>query len=219
MGPGEALVEGFFGLIMALDLSNFLRLALIGKDDALVMYTLSVAIIGCNIAWGLADGLMNALSNYYDNQRQYRFSQDLRGAPSDQQAMGIARDGLKGSFGPVVHELIDDRALDVLSSEVVRCARAKEPEAPRMGRTELAIGAITVAMNVLFALPILAVYLFLTPFGINLATLVANLVGMAILFAIGYYLDKKVGPHHLYSGMLMAGLGFALLVIIIALGG
>jgi hypothetical protein len=219
MDPGSAAIEGFFGLIMALDVSNILRLALIGQTPDIIMYTLTVAILGCNLAWGLADALINSLSNYYTNIKQYHFSEELRATPSDQAALALAKQTLMADFGPVELELMDDQALDSLSKEVVRCARAKPLSRPKAGKTELMIGIITVAMNLLFALPILAVYYFITPFGVNLATLLANILGLVLLFLIGYYLDKKVGRHHMYSGMLMALMGFVLLAIIIALGG
>lgn len=219
MDPGSAVIEGFFGLIMALDVSNILRLALIGQTDDFIMYTLSVAILGCNLAWGLADGLINALSNYYTNISQYHLSEELRTASSDQVAFANAKQTLKDGFSKVELELIDDHALDVLSAEVVRCARTKPLSRPKAGKAEIMIGLISVAMNLLFALPILAVYFFITPYGINLATLLANILGLALLFLIGYYLDKKIGRHHMYSGVMMALLGFVLLAIIIALGG
>jgi hypothetical protein len=92
-------------------------------------------------------------------------------------------------------------------------------EPPRSGREGATIMAITIFLNVVAALPILAIYFFTDFLGVNLATFFANLAGIGLLFYAGFAIDRKIGNHRFYAGTMMAIMGFVLLAIIIALGG
>lgn len=219
MDPEDALVELFFGLIMALDVSNILRLALIGQPDDTVIATLAVAVIGCNIAWGMADGLMNALSQYYDDVKHYKFVEMLKGSSSQEEASKNAVDAIKQDNDLVGGLNVDEAGLNIIGRELARCAIKEERKFPRLGRQGATIMAITIFLNVLAALPILGIYFFTYPFGVNLATFFANLTGIGLLFYAGFAIDRKIGNHRFYAGMMMAIMGLVLLAIIIALGG
>lgn len=220
MDPEDAVIEMFFGLIMALDVSNILRLALIGQPDGTVMATLVVAVIGCNIAWGMADGLMNALSRHYDDIKQYKFVQMLKTSPSLEEASKRAMDAIRQDDDLIGGQTVDEAGLDVIGRELARCAMKEELVVPHLRREGAMIMIITIFLNVVAALPILGIYLLFTDyFGVNLATLFSNLAGIGLLFYAGYTIDRKIGNHRYYAGMLMAIMGLVLLAIIIALGG
>jgi hypothetical protein len=219
MSPEDAAVEGFFGVIMALDVSNIMRLALIGQSDEMVFAALSVAIIGCNFAWGMADGMMNALSGFYSKMLKFNFIQGLRASSTDDEASFKVVQALRGNFSVVELQLLDEKGLDSMGREITRCAKTVDLDRPKVGREEYMKVLITVAMNVLLALPILATYFLLTVYGINIATLVANIVGLGLLFYLGLIIDRKMGKHRFYAGITMAMIGFLVLGIVIAMGG
>ena len=106
-----------------------------------------------------------------------------------------------------------------MGREIARCARAHEVEAPKLRRAILTISAVTIFMNVAAGLPILGAYLLDNLIGLNACTFLANMVGLVMLFSIGYFQDRKIGRRHLWAGVLMALLGLVLLAFIIALGG
>ncbi len=219
MSPQDAIIEGFFGVIMALDVSNFMRLALFGQDEKAIIFALSVAIFGCNLAWGMADALVNSLSYYYDETRRYVFALKLRGANCDEEAAKEACKALEEAMTDVESDILDAQGKEVMAREIARCARAKEPRKPEMRRAILTISGVTIFMNVAAGLPIIGAYLLDSVIGINACTLLANIIGLVMLFLIGYYQDRGIGRRHLWAGVSMALLGLVLLSIIIALGG
>jgi len=218
MEPMDAAAEAFFGLVMALEISNVARLALIGQDEDMIMSVLLVAIIGCNLAWGMADGVMNALSNYYEKLRQYRLAIELSSATKEQ-AEVRAEQALRDSMSQMERQLLDDQGIGVMAKEIVRCTKTSHPEKPRLGKEEVNIWGISLFFNAFMALPILAIYLVAGSIGLNAATLLANVVGLVLFFAIGYVLDRNVGPYKFLTGCVMVIVGFVMLGIIIVLGG
>lgn len=220
MAVEDMTTEFFFGLLMALDITNVMRLALIGQTDEFIISVITVAIIGCNFAWGLADGVMNSISQYYENLRQYQFAQKLRGMPDGDEATKLTAEALRGNMSTVQSALVDEVALRQLSATVVVKSRFANLEPPRFGRPEWMVLLISTGLNLVAALPILFVYSIAVFIGLNTATAVSNLVGLLMLFLIGYYMSRKAKSRKsLYGGMLMVGVGLIMLVVTVAMGG
>ena len=53
--PVERISEVFFGLIMVLTITGSISVAEAGRED---VRTMLVGALGCNLAWGLIDGVM-----------------------------------------------------------------------------------------------------------------------------------------------------------------
>lgn len=58
LDPGDRIAEMLFGLIMALTFTGSLSVADSGRDDVRAML---VGALGCNLAWGLIDGIFHLL--------------------------------------------------------------------------------------------------------------------------------------------------------------
>lgn len=220
MDTEDMTTEFFFGLLMALDITNVMRLALIGQSDEFIISVITVAIIGCNFAWGLADGVMNSMSQYYESLKQYHFAQKLRGMPDGDEATNITAQALRDSMSPTQSALVDEVALRELSGKVVTKARTVNLEPPKFGKPEWMVLLISTGLNLIAAAPILFVYSVAVFIGLNAATAVANLVGLLMLFLIGYYMSKKAKSRKsLFAGVLMVGVGLIMLVVVVAMGG
>ena len=59
LDPIDRMTEALFGLIMALTFTGTLSVATAGRED---IGALLVGMIGCNLAWGLADAVMFLMS-------------------------------------------------------------------------------------------------------------------------------------------------------------
>ena len=59
LDPDESLGELLFGLIMALTVTLGVRL--LSSQDALKPHELAVALVGCNVAWGIIDAALYLL--------------------------------------------------------------------------------------------------------------------------------------------------------------
>ncbi|MEI6796157.1 MAG: hypothetical protein WCK39_04765 [Methanomassiliicoccales archaeon] len=220
MAVEDMTTEFFFGLLMALDITNVMRLALIGQDDEFIISVITVGIIGCNFAWGLADGVMNSISQYYENLKQYQFAQKLRGMPDGKDATDLTARALRDNMSPMQSDLVDEVALRTLSATVVTNARTAHLESPKFGKPEWMVLILSTGLNLIAAVPILFVYSIAIFIGLNAATAISNLVGLLMLFLIGYYLSRKAKSRKsLYAGLLMVGVGLIMLVVVVAMGG
>ncbi len=55
LDPVERVSEVLFGLIMVLTFTGSLSVAKAGRDD---IRTMLIGALGCNIAWGIIDGVL-----------------------------------------------------------------------------------------------------------------------------------------------------------------
>lgn len=218
--PAEEMVaELFFGLVMALNMTNIMRVALLGQENAYVVAAMGYAILGGNLAWGMADGVMNALARNVRLHREYYALKEIARLP-EAEAEAKARRLVGEGLPRLQAELLDGGMLDMMAAHLVGKVRGKDLPHPHLGHEGFAVFVSTIALNVLAALPILAVYLFVGPISINDATLVANLVGMAILFVMGIYLGRHAhGRVHLYTGLVMMSIGLAMVAVTVLFGG
>src|SRR5262245_46443288 len=81
LDPGSRMGEILFGLIMTLTftLGAGLMLEEEGRAGA---RELLIATIGCNIAWGLIDGVLYVLSQIFERGRLRRTAAHVSAAPS-----------------------------------------------------------------------------------------------------------------------------------------
>ena len=73
--PAERVAEALFGLIMVLTFTGSLSVAEAGRDD---VRTMLIGALGCNIAWGIIDGILYLMSCLSEQGRDIRA---LPGAP------------------------------------------------------------------------------------------------------------------------------------------
>ncbi len=220
MATEEKIAELFFGLIMALNLTNIMRLALVGQSNTFILNTVTFALLGGNLAWGLADGIMNALSRNVRLHREFYALDDLSRIEDSVAAKQEAKRIVKKGMPRLQAELVDDTMLDAMASHLVEQVRSKKITHPTLGAEGWTVLFMTVLLNLLAAFPILAVYFFVGPTSVNEATIIANLVGMVVLFIMGLYLGRHThGRLHLYTGLVMMFIGLAMVFATVVLGG
>src|SRR3990172_207312 len=86
LAPGDSLSEILFGLIMTLTFT--LGAGILVREDPGAARELLAATIGCNIAWGLIDGLMYLAGQRFEHGRRARLRDAIRAAFS---SFGAAR--------------------------------------------------------------------------------------------------------------------------------
>ncbi|MEI6797373.1 MAG: hypothetical protein WCK39_10965, partial [Methanomassiliicoccales archaeon] len=94
------LTEVVFGLLMAMTITNTIWYLLDVGRQQLAMSVL-VATLGCNIAWGLADGTLMVLRDYYDRARFARMLE--RGKD------GVDEDDLHSEIGDSIIGVLDEK--------------------------------------------------------------------------------------------------------------
>jgi ABC-type amino acid transport system permease subunit len=181
--------------------------------DQLVV-RLAIAAFGCAVAWGIIDGAMHVLLSMLERGETNRLLRIVKGAPTDQAAIDAIAGQLDGSLEPIMND--EER------HEVYRLAylRLRDNESKRVGfdRNDFygALGVMLIA--ILATLPlIIALLLFRNdPF---LALRASNLMAIIMLFYFGYSWAKYTGSSPIKTGLALSGLGVAMVLVAIPLGG
>lgn len=204
----ETLTEVVFGLLMALTIANTIWYLRAVDRDQVAMVVL-VATLGCNIAWGLADGTLMVLRDYYDRARFARML--ARGKE------GVDEDDLRSEIGDSIIGVLDEKGQEQVEKALLRYA-AKEGTLDYSLRLRDGLDVIMcVVLNVLTVFPIVLPFALLPSPGD--AILASNAIGIAMLFLIGFAWARESFRNRLLAGGLMALIGFALLTVLVALGG
>src|SRR5215471_1871771 len=90
LDPGETLGEVLGGFIMALTFTLGARL--LTASTQLAAHDLIVAIIGCNVAWGVIDATLFVLDSLFYRSRHARFFQSLKYVRSEAEALAAVEE-------------------------------------------------------------------------------------------------------------------------------
>lgn len=219
IGPTQAAVEFFYGLLMAMTLSNTLHLALIGQPPDQIAFVITVAILGCNAAWGIADGAVNVLTSHYQNVYYYRLVKEIKDGKDHQANRKLAVEVLTEALTEIQEGVLDEETMQKMADVTLSAIKKKEIVKPRVSSSHMRTATWCVILNVLAAMPFVLVYQ-LTPYiNATLAMFIANIVGAVMLFMLGSFLDHHLGDGQRRLGWIMVGLGFFMMLVIFMLGG
>jgi len=68
LDPSESLLELLFGLVMAFTMTAGARL--LSAPSEIAAGELAVALLGCNVAWGVIDGALYLLGTLFNRNRR-----------------------------------------------------------------------------------------------------------------------------------------------------
>ena len=211
LDPGERLGELLFGLIMVLTFTLGAGIELQGDRSA--TRELLIAALGCNAAWGIIDAALYLMGRLSERGRLHRLVRKIQAEPGSEEARAL------------VHRELDERLPAVVRSEV-RLAldahvldrlRAMKLERNRLTADDAWAGLAVFWLVFLTALPAVLPFLVLRDAGI--AMRVSNAILTGLLFYVGWRWAAYTGASPWRTGLFMATLGVALVVVAIALGG
>ena len=205
LDPISRLSEIMFGLLMALTFTGTMSVAVAGGAS---VRSVLAAALGCNIGWGIVDGVMSVLTGITERNRDRATGIELRRA-APERARAILREHLPGAA-----------AADLTDAELDRLvARARQTEAPAFAGARASDLRAAVAI---FALVVLATFPPVLPFLIfdelHRAMRWSNAIAVASLFVIGRALDREMGGGWRMS-LSVPLVGSVLVATTIALGG
>ena len=90
LDPIERVSEVIFGVLMAMSFIGALNVANAGRDE---VRTVMIAALGCNIAWGLTDGIMYIVATLTERSRARMLGEAAKDAPR------LHLRDLQGAFG------------------------------------------------------------------------------------------------------------------------
>jgi VIT1/CCC1 family predicted Fe2+/Mn2+ transporter len=206
--PNERISEVLFGLIMVLTFTGSLSVAGAGRDD---VRTMLIGALGCNIAWGIIDGLLYLMGCVSEQGRGIRSLRALRKAPTPAEAHRVIADALPplvaGTLGPAEYEAMRQKL-----------AHLPEPPArPRLGKDEW-LGALAVAAWVILTtFPVVIPFIFMS--NVAQAMRVSNAIAIVLLFLSGYAFGRVAAYRPWLTGVAMVVVGSLLVALTMALGG
>jgi VIT1/CCC1 family predicted Fe2+/Mn2+ transporter len=208
LDPAERIAEVLFGLVMVLTFTGSLSVADAGRDD---VKTMLIGALGCNLAWGIIDGLFYIMGSLAERGRNLQTYLAVRDAADPAKARKLIADALPS----VVASVVEPAELDSLHERLVQL-----PEPPKRARVsgEDCLGAIGVFLLVfLSTFPVTVPFMFMD--GVQQAMRASNAIAVALLFVCGFAYGKYVGRSAWGFGASMVVLGAMLVALTIALGG
>jgi VIT1/CCC1 family predicted Fe2+/Mn2+ transporter len=207
LDPVERFSEIIFGLVMVLTFTGSVSVAESGRQE---VRDLLVAALGCNVAWGLVDGVMYVVTSVVERARRNAVLWGVREAGTDR-----ARAIVLGALPEGVALVTDEAEADRMAARL----RAL-PEPPRHVGIEGhdLRGALGSCLLVVVAtLPPTIPFLLVEDVGRALR--VSNAAAVVCLFLAGWSLGRATGVRAWVLGLAMVLLGAGLVALTIALGG
>ena len=206
--PIDRVSEVLFGLIMVLTFTGSLSVAEAGRDD---VRTMLIGALGCNLAWGIIDGVLYLLGCLAEKGRGLLAFHAVRKVTDPTEAQRLIADALPSAIASV----LEPAELEAVSQRLKQLP--KPPERASLEKDDwLGAGGV-------FLLVFLCTFPVVIPFMVmhhaGPALRVSNAIATVMLFLTGYAFGHMTGRHPWLVGISMVVLGLILVGMTMALGG
>ena len=207
LSPFERASESVFGILMAISVTAAFEIT-VGKE--VDTRELMIAALGCNLAWGLIDGVMYLMQQQFDRFRNHRTAQQLRAAASEEEFRARVLEVAPPFLGPALTPDTYSRL-----RQIAGAYGAKRPAFWPLQELKTA-GLICV---IVFAstFPLVVPFMFMDDAW--LAVRASHAVAVGMLFWLGWGLGRWSGANAWAAGVVFAAVGTVLAVSCVALGG
>jgi VIT1/CCC1 family predicted Fe2+/Mn2+ transporter len=206
--PIERISEVLFGLIMVLTFTGSLSVAEAGRTE---IRTMLLGALGCNLAWGLIDGVFYLMGCVEDMARKIMIWDTVRKGTDPQEAYRA----IAGTLPPALASTLQPAELEAMR---LKLKSLPEPSSRPLLRKHDWLGAAAVFLLV-FLSTFPAVIPFMVMKDIKLAMRFSNGIAIVLLFLTGMAFGRRIGRHPVRIGIAAVILGAALVSLTIALGG
>lgn len=208
LDPPERVSEILFGLIMVLTYTCSISVVKAGRAEVRHML---FGALGCNVAWGIIDGVFYLMSCLSEKGHNLATLRALRHASNPQKARRI----IAATLPRVVVSVMRPEEFDSLHKKLNQL-----PEPPlyaRLAREDW-LGGLGVMLLVFFStFPPTIPFIFFR--NLRPALRLSNVIAIVLLFLCGYIFGRYAGLRPWRCGLVMVIVGSALVGICIALGG
>lgn len=206
--PAERIAEVLFGLIMVLTFTGSLSVVDSNGEDVRAML---VGALGCNLAWGVIDGLFYLMGCLAEKGRNLANYKALFASKTPEEGRAL----IAGALPPVIASLMQPAELESLRERAL-----KLPEPPHRVWLDFRdwLGAFGV-----FLLVFLVTFPVAIPFmlfhHVILAMRASNVVAVAMLFLAGFLYGRVIHRSPVAIGVVAVFVGLVIVTFTIALGG
>ena len=200
--------EGLFGLIMVLTFTCTISVSTSGRQE---VGQLLWAALGCNLAWGLVDGIMYLMDELVNRAHSVKLYNQIKQLNDKKEARGFLRENV----APLLGELLDDEDIDKLIRKIKELPELT-PKKVIVLKNFLIAGQIFLIVF-LITLPVALPFLFVKD--VSLALRVSNGIAIVLLFAGGFSLARYSGLRPVRTALTYTAVGVLLVLMTMALGG
>jgi hypothetical protein len=210
--PGETLAEVLFGLIMALTIISGAEI--FSAPSELDAHRLVMAVVGCNVAWGVIDAVLFVLGSMFYRSQRARFFRGLKIARSETEALAAIQE----EFG------LEDEPLAVPAEDRARLYRSilalsvhAAPARVKLRRRDFVSAILVFVLVSATALPGVVPFLVLND--TYLALRLANAVLILLLLVVGYWWAHYTDARPWRAALAILLLGVSMVSVAVTLGG
>lgn len=208
LDPQERVSEVLFGLIMVLTFTGSLSVAEAGRED---VRTMLIGALGCNLAWGIIDGVLYLMACLADKGRSLMTLHAVRKATDPLKAKQL----IAGALPSVIASILQPAELESMRQRLQELP--EPPTKARLSKNDW-LGALAVFLLVfLSTFPVSLPFIFLH--NAAQAMRLSNGIAIAMLFITGVAYGRAVGRCPWCFGLVMVVMGGILVALTIALGG
>jgi len=211
IGKYWAGAEVMYAVIIAMTFTSALR----GHIAIEEMYqTVVYSALFCCMAWGIADGSFYAWERTYITRSENKIIEYSKSAENKEVAISLIREELDDT----ILRNIDERNKKELSQQFVKYLAEAGIERKPSGREALNIILATFLASTVAGIVVVFPFFFID--NLNKALNVSNILGISLLFVIGYFraFDRKLSAK-MIMGSSTAVIGIIIAVITTLMGG
>jgi VIT1/CCC1 family predicted Fe2+/Mn2+ transporter len=207
LDPIDRISEILFGLIMAVTIVGSISIATAGQED---MRSITIAALGCNLAWGLVDAVMYLIRTATERSRNRVLSRRI-----------VSTD--VATAHRLIAEALPDHVRAITGHEEIEAMRGRLLGLRQDGRATLRPRHYLEAVGI-FLLVVIATFPVVAPFVLMTdaarALRASHAITLGMLFFAGFALGRHAGHvKPLLTGISMAVFGALLIGVVKALGG
>ena len=208
LDPVDRVSEVLFGLIMVLTFTGSLSVAEAGR---LEIRTMLIGALGCNLAWGIIDGVLFLMGCLAEKGKGLRALRAVRSSSDAHHAQRVIAHALP----PLIASVLQPAELEAMRQRLIELP---EPADRARLSAEDWKGATGVFLIVfLSTLPVVIPFILVHDAMRGLR--ISNVIAVSMLFLTGYAFGRISGRHPWPMGLAMVVLGCVLVGMTMALGG
>ena len=219
LDPIDALFTIFFSILFALlftlSYAVLIHRGAIGSDlPSGYGQELFLAILGAATAWAIIDSVLYVLAEVLARNERYRLLQYVQTSDSEEEAATAIANELDFILEPIT----SDEQRHALYHDMLAYLSQAEPQAIGVQREDLVGGVAVMLLSVAAVLPSL-LPLLLVPDNFVLAIRISNVVSFLVIYAAGYSWGIHTDTNPWKTGLLLASVCLAMVLVAMLLGG
>jgi len=201
LSEADVQVEMLCGVIMVLVMIGYLKLSL-AQDGFEFKKMMMLVPLGCNAAWGIIDGIMYVLINLRERGNKSKLLSLIKSAKDQNEVLAL----IKNEFGFVFIDLLNKDTQDNIYQEILKGLTNTIVEKPKgISKNDLRLVLKTFLIVFSTGVPLVIPFILLND--VWLAIRISHIIGLVMLFSIGYWWAKLASRHRIRSAIALTILG------------